>query len=124
MKKKEGSVWRCVLCVWSILLLLSLSGCSDTSMPDTQTKQNKNEVQNYEKNNQDESDKMTAVCGDLYEKAASEDHKDDLETIRSIVRRFGENGYVSVDSKNQIDMTNASRQSNFVKRHLLRKRRD
>ena len=29
----------------------------------------------------------------------------ELETIRSIVNRLGENGYSAVDSKNQIDMT-------------------
>lgn len=116
MRKKAGGFCRGGCLVWSILLLLSLSGCSDTSMTDTQTKQNKNEVQNYEKNNQDESDKMTAVCGDLYEKAASEDHMDDLEMIRSIVRRFGENGYVSVDSKNQIDMTNAEQAIQFCEK--------
>ena len=41
----------------------------------------------------------------LYEKAVEENKIADLEMIRSIVNRLGENGYPAVDSKNQIDMT-------------------
>lgn len=36
-----------------------------------------------------------------------------METIRSIVNRLGENGYPAVDSKNQIDMTEAEQVVQF-----------
>ena len=46
-------------------------------------------------------------------KAAEENKIDDLEMIRSIVNQFGENGYPAVDSRNQIDMTEAEQVERF-----------
>ena len=43
---------------------------------------------------------MISLCIDLYEKAEEENKSADLETIRSIVNRLGENGYTAVDNKN------------------------
>ena len=48
---------------------------------------------------------MADLCLDIYQKAAAENKLADLETIRSIVNRFGEYGYPAVDSENQVDMT-------------------
>lgn len=73
----------------------------------------KNKVQNDSQAEEEEADKMMEICSDLYEKATSENRLADLETICSIVRRFGENGYASVDSKNQTDMEGAGQVSLF-----------
>lgn len=61
----------------------------------------------------EDDDEVADICRDLYQKAAEENQFADLETIRSIVNRFGEKGYPAVDSKNQIDMTNADRVLRF-----------
>ena len=52
-------------------------------------------------------------CIDLYKKAAEENTLTDLETIRGIVVRFGENGYPAVDSENQVDMTESKQVVDF-----------
>ena len=56
---------------------------------------------------QENAEEIINICIDLYKKAAEENKIDDLEMIRSIVNQFGENGYPAVDSRNQIDMTEA-----------------
>lgn len=103
-----------------ILILLSFSGCSDTSQIENQKQgqsmENKEKAQNDPTNHKDESDAMRKICGDLYEKAARENRFDDLEVIRTIVKRFGENGYAAVDSKNQIDMTEAEQVIQFCEK--------
>lgn len=55
----------------------------------------------------------TEICLDLYETAKREHRLTDLETIRSIVNRFGEWGYTAVDSENQINMTEADQMAGF-----------
>ena len=40
----------------------------------------------------------------------------DLETIRSIVNRLGENGYPAVDSRNQINMTEPEKVVEFCEK--------
>lgn len=39
----------------------------------------------------------------------------DLDTVRSIIKGFGENGYLAVDSRNQIDMTDLKQVFQFCK---------
>lgn len=40
----------------------------------------------------------------------------DLETIRGIVNRLGENGYPAVDNRNQVNMTEAEQVLEFCKK--------
>ena len=53
---------------------------------------------------------------DFYEKAAEENKLADLETIRGIVNRLGENGYPAVDSRNQVNMTEAEQVLEFCEK--------
>ena len=53
---------------------------------------------------------------EIGEKAAEENKLADLETIRSIVNCFGENGYPAVDSRNQVNMTEAEQVLEFCKK--------
>ena len=62
---------------------------------------------------QENAEEIINICIDLYKKAAEENKIDDLEMIRSIVNQFGENGYPAVDSRNQIDMTEAEQVERF-----------
>ena len=90
----------------SFMLTVSISGCSDRPQEATAVVETISEVQLPEQKDE-EAEKMMECCRGLYEKAVEEKTTADLEIIRSIVNRFGENGYPAVDSRNQIDMTGA-----------------
>ena len=105
--KKTAWFWKSGLAAISFMLIVSVSGCSDTPQEETAVVETISEVQLLEQKNEEETEKMIECCLELYEKAAEENKIADLEMIRSIVNRFGENGYPAVDSRNQIDMTEA-----------------
>lgn len=48
----------------------------------------------------------------------------DLETIRGIVNRLGENGYPAVDNRNQVNMTEAEQVLEFCKKWMHRKKQN
>lgn len=85
--KKTAWFWKSGLIAISGMLLLIFFECSKTPQME--------------------------VCLDLYKKAAEENKLADLEVIRSIVNRFGEHGYTAVDSRNQINMTEAEQVIRF-----------
>lgn len=55
----------------------------------------------------DDAKSVAAVWRDIYDEAVKTSTLGSLETLRRIVARLGENGYVDVDSENQIDMAGA-----------------
>ncbi len=58
---------------------------------------------------------IAAVYRDIYDEAVEANTLGSLETLRSIVARLDENGYVAVDSENQVDMTGAEQVMEFCK---------
>ena len=105
--KKTAWFWKSGLTAISFMLIVSVSGCSDTPQEETAVVGTISEMQLPGQKDEEETEKMIECCLELYEKAAEENKIADLEMIRSIVNRFGENGYPAVDSRNQIDMTEA-----------------
>ena len=105
--KKTAWFWKSGLAAISFMLIVSVSGCSDTPQEETAVVETISEVQLPGPKDEEETEKMIECCLELYEKAAEENKIADLEMIRSIVNQFGENGYPAVDSRNQIDMTEA-----------------
>ncbi len=65
---------------------------------------------------QEDAEEIINICIDLYEKAAEENKLADLETIRGIVNHLGENGYPAVDSRNQVNMTEAEQVLEFCEK--------
>ena len=106
MLKKTAWFRKSGLTAISFMLTVSISGCSDRPQEETAVVETISEVQLPEQKDE-EAEKMMECCRGLYEKAVEEKTTADLEIIRSIVNRFGENGYPAVDSRNQIDMTEA-----------------
>ena len=88
----------------SFVLILSISGCSDAPPEEDTVSETVIDVQAIPEEAQENAEEIINICIDLYEKAAEENKSADLEMIRSIVNRLGENGYPAVDSKNQINM--------------------
>lgn len=105
--KRIACFWKSGLLAISFMMILSISGCGDTSRQSTDAPENESQ------GTEDNTDKLMDICLDLYEKAAIENKTDDLEMIRSIVNRFGEHGYPAVDSENQINMTEAEQVVGF-----------
>lgn len=63
----------------------------------------------------DNAESIAAVYRDIYDEAVEANTLGSLETLRRIVARLGENGYVAVDSENQVDMAGAEQAIEFCK---------
>ena len=105
--KRTVQYWRIGFIAISIMILLSVPGCGDTHLEDEQVVESEIAVQDQQQNVKDNEDEIIEICSQLYKKASEENKIEDLEMIRIIVNQFGENGYPAVDSRNQIDMTEA-----------------
>lgn len=113
--RKTTGFWKSGLAAISFVLILSISGCSDAPPEENTVLETVIDVQDIQEKSEEDADEIISVCIDLYEKAEEENKLADLETIRSIVNRLGENGYTAVDNKNQIDMTHAEQVKRFCK---------
>ena len=111
--KRIVQFWRSGFIVISIMTLLSVSGCSDISSEEVPVVDSEDEVQVQQQNTKENEEEIINTCLHLYENAAEENKIADLEVVRSIVNQFGENGYSAVDSKNQVDMTQADQVVEF-----------
>ena len=113
--RKTAWFWKSGLATISFVLILSISGCSNISSEELKVSETAIDDQVILGESQKNAEEIISICIDLYEKAADENKFTDLETIRSIVNRLGENGYTAVDNKNQIDMTHAEQVKRFCK---------
>ena len=113
-EKRRGMGMR--LCMIQILLSCTISGCSDTPPEEIQVDDPFIEVQEATENSQENAEEIIEICVDLYKEAAEQNKIADLEMIRSIVNRLGENGYPAVDSRNQINMTESEKVVEFCEK--------
>lgn len=113
--RKTTWFWTSGLAVINFVLILSISGCSDASPEENTVSETVIDVQAISEESQEDAEEIINICIDLYEKAAEENKLADLEMIRSIVNRLGENGYPAVDSRNQVNMTEAEQVVEFCK---------
>ena len=114
--RKTTWFWKSGLAAISFVLILSISGCSDAPPEENTVSETVIDVQAIQEESEEDSDEIISVCIDLYEKAEEENKLADLETIRSIVNRLGENGYSAVDSRNQINMTEPEKVVEFCEK--------
>ena len=114
--RKTAWFWKSGLAVISFVLMLSVSGCSDTSTEEIQVDDPFIEVQEATENSQENAEEIIEICVDLYKEAAEQNKIADLEMIRSIVNRLGENGYPAVDNRNQINMTEPEKVVEFCEK--------
>ncbi|WP_370824058.1 DUF6070 family protein [Clostridium sp.] len=101
--RKTAWFWKSGLVVISFLLMHSVS---ETVI----------DIQAIPEEPQENAEEIINICIDLYKKAAEENKIADLETIRSIVNCLGENGYPAVDSRNQVNMTEAEQVLEFCEK--------
>ena len=114
--RKTVRFWKSGLAVISFVLMFSISGCSDTPPEEDTVSETVIDVQDVSEEEQENEEEIINICIDLYDKAAEENKLDDLEIIRSIVNRLGENEYPAVDSRNQVNMTEAEQVLEFCEK--------
>ena len=114
--RKTSWFWKSGLAAISFVLILSISGCSDAPPEENTVSEMVIDVQAIQKESEEDADEIINICIGLYEKAAEENKLADLETIRGIVNCLGENGYPSVDSRNQVNMTEAEQVLEFCEK--------
>lgn len=99
-KQKMGRNWFVLL----IIVLLSISGCADTSQTESGDDEQGNGAAKSGKEAQEKADPVIEIGYELFRNAEEAGRMDDLEMFRSIVNQFGNHGYAAVDGRNQIDM--------------------
>ena len=114
--RKTTWFWKSGLAAISFVLMLSVSGCSDTPPEEDTVSETVIDIQAIQEESEENADEIISVYINLYEKAEEENKLADLETIRSIVNRLGENGYPAVDSRNQINMTEPEKVVEFCEK--------
>ena len=114
--RKTTWFWKSGLAAISFVLMLSVSGCSDAPPEEDTVSETVIDVQDVSEEEQENEEEIINICIDLYDKAAEENKLDDLEIIRSIVNRLGENEYPAVDSRNQVNMTEAEQVLEFCEK--------
>ena len=114
--RKTVWFWKRGVAVISFVLMFSISGCSDTPPEEDTVSETVIDVQDVSEEEQENEEEIINICIDLYDKAAEENKLDDLEIIRSIVNRLGENEYPAVDSRNQVNMTEAEQVLEFCEK--------
>lgn len=90
------------------IISLMITGCGD-ELPEV-SEVRETVVDQVHPANEDDFDdavSIAAVYRDIYDEAVETNALSSLEIMRRIIARLGENGYVAVDSENQIDMVGA-----------------
>ena len=99
------------------MIMMILTGCND-EMPmvsDTEITQAGNEVYSSDENDSTDAERIEEILSDIYGEAADANTLGSLDIMRRMVIRLGENGYVAVDSENQVDMTHEEQALEFCK---------
>lgn len=100
-----------------MLIIPILAGCSD-GMPeasDVEMIQQDREAYFVDENDSADTEHIAEILCDIYDEAVGMNTLGSLDIMRRMVARLGENGYVAVDSGNQVDMTQAGQVFDFCK---------
>lgn len=98
-------------------VILVMAGCSGGSPEVSEFRETVEDNEVYPSSEDDfyDAENIAEVYRDIYNEAAETNTLASPETKRRIVARLGENGYVAVDSENQVDMTEAEQVLEFCK---------
>ncbi len=96
------------------IMFFLLAGCGQNPQTAERTADlTENEKELCQEDGNAEAESIADVYRDIYDKAVETDTIGSLEVTERIVARLGDNGYVAVDSNNQINMTNAEQAVKF-----------
>ena len=108
---------KALLLAMIILILPVMTGCSDETpeVSDIEITQQDSEVYSFDNNDSASTECIAQILSDIYEEAVDTNTLGSLDIMRRMVAVLGENGYVAVDSGNQIDMVQAEQAIDFCK---------
>ena len=108
---------KALLYAMIILILPIMTGCSDETpeVSDIEITQQDSEVYSFDNNDSASTKCIAEILSDIYEEAVDTNTLGSLDIMRRMVAVLGENGYVAVDSGNQIDMVQAEQAIDFCK---------
>ena len=99
-----------------ILLLPMVTGCSDETQEASDIEITwQDDVYSSDENVSVDVQHIEELLCNIYDEAVGTNTLGSLDMMRRMVARLGENGYVAVDSGNQIDMTQADQAFDFCK---------
>ena len=99
-----------------ILILLMMTGCGDETQEVSDIEITwQDEVYSSDENVSVDVQHIEELLCNIYDEAVGTNTLGSLDIMRRMVARLGENGYVAVDSGNQVDMTQAEQAFNFCK---------
>lgn len=114
-KEEKNKILSLFVVVGTVTLVMA--GCSN-ELPEVSEHGETvvaHEVYPSSEDNVDNAESIAAVYRDIYDEAVETNTLGSLETLQRIVARLGENGYVAVDSENQVDMAGAEQAIGFCK---------
>ncbi|MDE6053026.1 MAG: short-chain isoprenyl diphosphate synthase, partial [Lachnospiraceae bacterium] len=99
------------------IIAFVITGCNNGSpeISDIDVTVVDNEVSPLDEGGFTDAESIAVVYRDIYDEAVKTNTLGSLETKQRIVARLGENGYVAVDSENQVDMVRAEQVAGFCK---------
>ena len=99
------------------MIMMILTGCGDETpeVSDIEITQTDSEAYSSDENDSVDAERIEEILSDIYEEAADANTLGSLDIMRRMVIRLGENGYVAVDSGNQVDMTQAEQALGFCR---------
>lgn len=91
------------------MVFVMMTGCGNELSDASDNEMTSSDTQTYSsnENESDEAENIAEIYQDIYDDAIETNTLGSLEIKRRIITRLGENGYVAVDSENQIDMAGA-----------------
>lgn len=129
MKRKSKHRRRKNKILWVFMICMGISAITicaakfigkrkDRTTPevlDIEITQQDSEVYSFDKKDSASTERIAEILGDIYEEAVDTNTLGSLDMMRRMVARLGENGYVAVDSGNQVDMTQAEQAFDFCR---------
>lgn len=112
--EKSGKVIFVILCSFLFMFLVSACSGNPQKQPDIVVFDRTLQTQEDERCGTD-ADSAVVLYGEICAEIMEAGTMNRLDMVRTAVDRLGENGYVAVDSENQVDMTNAGQVLEFCR---------
>ena len=113
-RRKNKILWVFMICMGIGVITICAADFIE-KRKDRTTPEEVGEVYPSDKNDSADAERIAEILSNIYDEAVKTNTLGSLETLRCMVARLGENGYVAVDSENQVDMTGAEQAIKFCK---------
>lgn len=109
----EGYIKKFIGLIW--IFLFFAMGCVQKKAEIEEINSEINIISSLDKSDHVNAEDVAAAYHDIYDDAVETNTLGTLEVTQRIISRLGENGYIAVDSQNQVDMVGAERTVEFCR---------